>query len=250
MGEDVISAGDDRKIDKHRARWQDKPSLRAVYRDYQNRIKGALTDGPILEIGGGSGNLKDALPPSISLDVQWTPWLDVVADAHVLPFGDAFFGNIVMLDVFHHLSYPVTFLREAMRVLRPGGRLIMIEPNVSAVSWMFFKLLHEEPVLLGEDPFDPAPRSGPQPYESNQAIPYLVFVRKASALTSLVPQLRIRSTARFSLWAYPLSGGFQPWTLLPVFMAEPMLRLEEKLSWLGGIAGFRLMVVAERTNGQ
>jgi SAM-dependent methyltransferase len=236
-----------RLIERHRARWYSKPSLRAVYQDYQNRIKNALVAGPVLEIGGGSGNLRDVLPDAVSLDVQWAPWLDIVADAHDLPFAPASFANIVMLDVFHHLSYPTRFLQEVIRVLRPGGRLIMIEPNVSAVSWMFFKLLHEEPVMLNVDPFDPAPRSGPEPYESNQAIPYLMFIRESRRLNKVMPELRLRTTERFSLWAYPLSGGFQPWTLLPAFLAEPLLWLESKLNRpLGWLAGFRLMVVAER----
>lgn len=236
-----------RRIEQHRDRWQAKPSLRAVYRDYQQRIAAALVAGPVLEIGGGAGNLRDAFDDAFSLDIQWVPWLSVVADAHHLPFGAGKFGNLVMLDVFHHLAYPLRFLSEAMRVLRPGGRLIMIEPNVSPVSWLFFKLLHEEPVRLGDDPFDPAPRSGPSPYESNQAIPYLVFLRHAARLRSLVPGLRLLSVDRFSLWAYPLSGGFQNWSLLPQGLALPLLRLESRLSpWLGGLAGFRLMAVVER----
>lgn len=236
-----------RQIEQHRALWHAKPSLRAVYQDYQNRIKTALIPGPILEIGGGSGNLRDALPDAVSLDIQWTPWLDIVADAHDLPFADGSFANVVMLDVFHHLSYPSRFLKEALRVLKPGGRLVMIEPNVSPVSWLFFKLLHEEPVLLNEDPFDAAPRSGPSPYESNQAIPYLIFVRKAQHLHKHVPGLQILSTERFSLWAYPLSGGFKSWTLLPAQLAKPLLWLESKLApAIGWLAGFRLMVVAER----
>ena len=237
-----------RQIDQHRARWQDKPSLRLVYQDYQERIRESLAPGPVLEIGGGSGNLKDAAPNCISLDVQWAPWLDLVADAHQLPFAANSFGNIIMLDVFHHLSFPVRFLRETARVLRPAGRLIMIEPNISPVSWLFFKLLHEEPVLMSQDPFDPSPRSGPSPYESNQAIPYLVFVRKSDRLREFVPDLRIRSVSRFSLWAYPLSGGFQPWSLLPQRIAGPLLRIERPLSrWLGSLAGFRLMVIAEKS---
>jgi SAM-dependent methyltransferase len=243
----VDDVGATRQIDRHRTRWQEKPSLRLVYEDYLNRIREALVPGSVLEIGGGSGNLKDAIPNCTSLDVQWAPWLDLVADAHRLPFRENSYGNVVMLDVLHHLSFPVRFLREAARVLVPGGRLIMIEPNISPVSWLFFKLLHEEPVLLSEDPFDSSPRSGPSPYQSNQAIPYLMFVRKAERLREVVSELHLHSVSRFSLWAYPLSGGFQPWTLLPERLAGPLLRVERPLSrLLGPLAGFRLMAVAEK----
>ncbi len=61
-----------------------------------------------------------------------------------------------------------------------------------------------------------------------------------------VPDLQVLSVERFGLWAYPLSGGFQRWSVLPVGLAKPLLRLESKLNpWLGRLAGFRLMVVAE-----
>lgn len=237
----------DRRIDQHRDRWLAKASLRAVYRDFQTRLRAACNSGPILKIGAGSGNLREAFPEAIALDIQWAPWLSVIADAQRLPFAAQSFANIVMLDVFHHLPHPIPFLREAMRVLRPGGRLVMIEPNISAISWLFFKLLHEEPVRLGDDPFDPAPRSSPEPYDSNQAIPYLVFLRHAWRLREEVPELRVVSTDRFALWAYPLSGGFQPWTLLPKGLAQPLLNFERIASpLLGAVAGFRLMVTAER----
>jgi SAM-dependent methyltransferase len=237
----------DRRIDRHRARWHSKPSLRAVYRDYHLRLRKACVPGPTLEIGAGSGNLSEAFPEATSLDIQWAPWLTLVADAQALPFRSESFANIVMLDVFHHLPHPIPFLSEAMRVLRPGGRLIMIEPNISLVSWLFFKLLHEEPVKLRDDPFDPRPRSSPRPYDSNQALPYLVFLRGAARLKTDVPELKIVDIERFALWAYPLSGGFQSWNLLPAALASPLLRLEARLSpWLGALAGFRLMITAER----
>jgi SAM-dependent methyltransferase len=237
-----------RTIERHRAVWQAKPSLRAVYADYHRRIRSQLVPGPVLEIGGGSGNLREALPDAVAMDIQWAPWLSLVADAQDLPFADAAFGNIVMLDVFHHLPHPVVFLREAMRVLRPGGRLIMIEPNISPVSWLLFKALHEEPVKMAEDPFGASPQSSDSPYDSNQALPYLVFLRGAERLKEAVPNLRIVARDRFSLWAYPLSGGFQPWSLMPIGLVKPLLSVENWLSpWLGRWIGFRLMVVAERT---
>jgi len=238
--------GNPRRIETHRAIWRRKPSLRAVYQDYFDRIKGSVVPGPVLEIGGGSGNLHEQLPHTISCDIQWTRWLDVVADAHALPFRDGAFANVVMLDVFHHLSEPLRFLHEASRVLRPGGRLIMIEPNVSLVSWLAFRLFHEEPVDIYDDPFDLEARKHQSPYDSNQAIPFLVFIRGIERLRTLVPALRILSVERFGLWAYPLSGGFQRWSLLPLALVRPILTLENHLAaWLGPIAGFRLMAVAE-----
>ncbi len=247
MRRDVNPHDETRRIEQHRAVWQAKPSLRLVYEDYLRRLRSAVIPGPVLEIGGGSGNLRETFPDAISLDIQWTPWLDLVADAQQLPFADASFTNVVMLDVLHHLPHPVLFLREAMRVLRPGGRLVMIEPNVSPVSRIAFKFLHEEPVLMDQDPFGPAPHSSDAPYDSNQALPYLVFLREAHRLKEAVPGLKILSTERFSFWAYPLSGGFRPWSLIPPALVGPVLRLESWLGpFLGSLAGFRLMVVAER----
>ena len=79
--------------------------------------------GTTLELGCGSGNFKEFLPTSVAVDIQRAPWLDVVADAHELPFEGASVSNIVLIDVFHHLADPRRFLAEVERVLTPGGRL-------------------------------------------------------------------------------------------------------------------------------
>lgn len=236
-----------RRIERHRDIWRSKPVLRAVYQDYFDRIRRALVSGDTLEIGGGSGNLREVLPVAVSIDIQWAPWLSAVADAQELPFRERSFANVIMLDVFHHLPQPTRFLSEAMRVLRDGGRLVMVEPNISLVSWLAFKLTHEEPVIMGEDPFASSPRAVSSPYDSNQAIPYSAFIRHAARLADVMPAMEVLSVERFALWAYPLSGGFQPWSLLPMAAVKPLLQLENRLErWLGALAGFRLMVVAER----
>jgi len=86
-----------------------------------------VRSGLTIEIGGGIGNLRHWLSNVVVTDIQFAPWLDCVADAQYLPFADGAAANIVMVDVLHHVEFPSRFFREAERLLRPGGRIIMVE---------------------------------------------------------------------------------------------------------------------------
>lgn len=234
---------------EHRARWRAKPVLRAIYQDcYRRIISHCAPGGRTLEIGGGTGNLKDFLAGILSTDIQFAPWLDLVADAHRLPFAAASIRNLVLFDVLHHLERPRLFLAEAARVLEPSGRVIVCEPAITPLSYPFYRLFHHEPVRLSEDPLaDGALSSNRDPYESNQAIPTRLFGRERARLEALVPALKLMSCERFALLAYPLSGGFQRWSALPAPLADPLLRLERRLEpRLGPLMGFRLLGVLER----
>jgi SAM-dependent methyltransferase len=56
-------------------------------------------------------------------------WQRVCADLRsALPFPGAHFDHVVMLAVLEHLTEPEGVLREAHRVLTPGGSLIMTWP--------------------------------------------------------------------------------------------------------------------------
>ncbi|HEY6604115.1 MAG TPA: class I SAM-dependent methyltransferase, partial [Xanthobacteraceae bacterium] len=135
----------------HRSIWERKPVLRLVYDDFYDRIAAACRPGLTIEIGGGIGNLKRRLTDVVATDIQSAPWLDCVADAQRLPFADRCAANIVMVDVLHHLEFPVVFFREAARVLRPGGRVLMVEPAITWGSSLFYRLFHHEPVRTSAD---------------------------------------------------------------------------------------------------
>jgi SAM-dependent methyltransferase len=228
--------------------WERKPSLRAVYQDLYRKMANECLPGATLEIGGGSGNFKQYRNDVVTSDITCAPWLDLVADAQTLPFRSGVFSNIVMFDVLHHVEVPRAFLAEAQRVLIPGGRIIMVEPAITPLSWFFYHFVHQEPVDLSADPLlERTPNVNKDPYSANQAVPTLLVTRHAQRLTLLFPKLRVCHVRWLSLFAYPLSGGFKPWSLIPYSLIGPVLRFEDVVSGIiGRLLGFRVLIAIEK----
>lgn len=240
----------DPRLLEHQRIWQEKATLRLLYADYHERLLHACPDGPLLDVGGGSAHIKTVRTDVVSTDILPFPGIDVAADAHRLPFPGGHFGGIVMLDVLHHLERPVEFLREAARILRPGGILAMIEPGMSTVAYPFYRHLHQEPADMSADAFQaPQPDATRDPFDSNQAIPTLLFANEEGRfrLQRVVPELVLRKVEWLSLFVFPLSGGFKSWCLMPSFLAKPLISIENAMpAPVRRIFGFRLFVILER----
>jgi SAM-dependent methyltransferase len=237
-------------LDSFRSAWDRKPVLRLVYNDFYDRIAAACAAGVTIELGGGIGNLKERLPSVVATDIQFSPSLDLVADAQKLPFAAGTASNIVMVDVLHHIQFPSMFFREAERVLRIGGRIVMVEPAITFVSTLFYRLLHHEPVDMSADPFELGmPDPNRDPYISNQALPTLIATKYRAKFGALFPALRIRQTQWISLITYPLSGGFKEWCLLPTAFARWILQLEKTVEPIAGrMIAFRVLLVIEKVS--
>jgi SAM-dependent methyltransferase len=94
--------------------------------------------GSVLDLGAGLRPFADLLPGrTIALDHRARPDVDLIGDAHRLPFRDATFDAIVCTEVFEHLLDPPTAANEMIRVLKPGGRL--------ALTTRFCFPLHDRP---------------------------------------------------------------------------------------------------------
>ena len=119
--------------------WNNKPALKVLYEQWFSEIKHNLTAGISVEVGCGIGRLKEHIPDILTVDIIEFPWTDVVCDAQELPFRSGSIGNLILFDVLHHLSMPMMFFSEASKVLRPGGRMIIM-PYISPVSWLIYKL--------------------------------------------------------------------------------------------------------------
>lgn len=74
--------------------------------------------GLIVNIGGGPVRNN---PEEINLNIGLYPNVDVVGDAHKLPFADRSVDGIVSGAVIEHLHDPVGSVTEIHRVLKPGG---------------------------------------------------------------------------------------------------------------------------------
>jgi SAM-dependent methyltransferase len=68
-------------------------------------------------------------------------WQAACADATRLPFRSDAFDAVLVRDVLHHVQDRQRVLDEARRVLKPGGRLTVIEPNsgnpvIASMAWL------------------------------------------------------------------------------------------------------------------
>lgn len=238
---------------RHRRTWEQKPVLRRVYQEefFARLLQHQNTSGVSIEVGAGPGFLKQFAPAIFSTDLIPCPWLDIAADAQHLPFRSGSVANVFGLDMLHHLAAPLDFLREAARVLISGGRLILIEPWITPLSWFLFRFFHQERCDLSETPWLPPVKGSSAEklaFDGNQAIPYLLFgPRRCSETLRALPEFQIVDLERFCLFAYVLSGGFNHANLLPPFLYSALAKFERITSPLWRpLAALRVLLVLEK----
>jgi SAM-dependent methyltransferase len=143
--------------------------MQEVYGEALHRIAESLASGGrCLDCGAGSGTQFEALRRYVSMsNVEYiglerdalrvatarSKSIPIIrADLNQgLPFHSGSFRCVFALSVLEHLVLGCRFLREAYRVLIPGGHLVIVTPNLSA--WFNVALL-----ALGR-----MPSSGPHP---------------------------------------------------------------------------------------
>lgn len=206
-----------------------KPFLRAIYDEWYTALAKEVPpgNGAILELGSGAGYCSRFIPGVITSEVFFCPTVQLVADAQRLPFPDGSLRAIVFTDVLHHMPDACRFLAEASRCLRDGGKILMIEPWVSAWSRFVYTRFHHEPFRPDAQDwsFDSA---GPLS-SANGALPWIVFARDRERFETEFPQLVIEEVRPFMPFRYLLSGGVSMRSLMPRFSHAAWARTERML---------------------
>jgi SAM-dependent methyltransferase len=124
------------------------------YREYKAKLVALLdprASGHYLDLGCGVGDdarrlRADVGARVVGLDASHTLLREALgrglesslqADAHMLPLRSAAFDGVFADRVFQHLADPDRALAEVVRVLRPGGRVVLADPDYSTQPMNF-----------------------------------------------------------------------------------------------------------------
>lgn len=98
--------------------------------------------GRLLDVGGGAGRVASAIRNWVDditiADVSFgmlkqtirSPVQPVCGASESLPFPDNSFERVIMVDALHHVANHAYSAREMFRVLKPGGVLVIEEPDI------------------------------------------------------------------------------------------------------------------------
>ena len=112
----------------------------------RKRILVSWAKGKCLEIGAGSGELSLSLlkkgltvvacdiSPKMVKEIKKKGVEAYLADAKKLPFPDKSFDSLIASELVYYLDHPEKFIKEAYRVLRPEGRLLISSASASLTT--------------------------------------------------------------------------------------------------------------------
>ncbi|MGH2441890.1 MAG: class I SAM-dependent methyltransferase [Chloroflexota bacterium] len=165
-------------------------------------------------------------------------------EAESIPYPDAYFDGILLLDVLEHVPDDEAVVREIARALRPGGPLVVTVPNRGVLQrWDSLNVF-----ARWSGPAGTAPTDDP----SWPRVQHHRHYSEGDLRQILEPRFRIRGVS------YTGVGVAEPVNLLLLLFRRKMPRLYEALQYLyfavylaedlipAGSWGYHLTLVADR----
>lgn len=227
---------------RHRRVLATRPELRQVYESWFRRMLNEVTRGPIVEVGAGPGHFKTFAPDVIATDIVIGARIDLCCDAGALPFRSGSLGAIVAVDAIHCFSRPLAFFEEAARVLRPGGRVVLLDTWISPLSYLLYRYVHHADCRFDVELAAPFGRDGKPAMRGNAAISTLI-VRMARAHALPVRLLRVET---FPALPYLVTLGFKFTRRVPAAVVKAARVAERVFSPLRKLCATRAFIVFER----
>ncbi len=216
---------------------QQKPFLKKIYIDFYKKFEKVVSDPEkqvLVELGSGGGFIKEIIGNVITSDVLELPNVDRIFSVFDMQFDQGSVDAFFMLDVFHHITNPRAFFREALRCLKAGGRIVMIEPANTWWSRFIYKSFHHE--LFDTQARWELTEIGPLS-RGNGALAWIIFSRDRKIFEQEFPSLRIVSMRNHTPLRYLLSGGLTLRQLVPSCTYSIVKAVEFLLSPMNNFLG-------------
>ena len=214
------------------------------YRIFKENIKD-IPDGLKIELGSGGGFLKEVINDVITSDVVELPGVDKVISAEKIPYPDESVAAFFLLGTLHHIKEPDKFFSEVSRCLKPGAKVIMIEPNNTPFSRFFFKHIHHEQFDEKKDSWqvDGVGRLA----DANLAMPWLIFGRDREKFLTKYPDLEILQINKHTPFRWFLSGGLSYRQFVPSASFGFFTNIEKILSPFDNILCSFMTIVVKKS---
>ena len=143
------TASAERYFAAHAAQWDAIRSLHVAESDVEAAVARALDGAPIgvlVDIGTGTGRMIERFGPQSShasgidrspemlrlaraklAESPFTHWDLQQGDIGALPIDDHSADTVIIHQVLHFIPAPETAIAQAARILRPGGRLVIVD---------------------------------------------------------------------------------------------------------------------------
>ena len=216
---------------------QCKPFLRRLYVDFYRQLKKAVPESKdriIVELGSGGGFIKEVIADAVTSDILELPNVDKTFSALDMPFEEGSVDAFLIIDVLHHIVDSRVFFTEALRCLKVGGKIVMIEPANTFWSRFIYRNFHHE--LFDTQAGWQLKEIGPLSH-GNGAIPWIIFSRDRTIFENQFPSLKIVSMHTHTPLRYLLSGGLKLRQLVPSFTYPAVKAIEFILTPANSLLG-------------